>query len=467
LLAKTARAQLQSIRATKPHQYTEALLDYIPRVTPRWVSPIWLAPYIEILTQAIGKPIRAVVAAPPQHGKTESTIHAFPWWLRKSPGRRHAYATYGQERSERVSEKARLVAERDGQTLKFRQDYWHDELTGSAILWTSVGGPFTGEPVDGVLVIDDPTKDRKQADSGAFRQHQIDWFDDVAEPRCHPGASIIVMATRWHPEDLSGVLIKRGWPYLNLKALSDGPLDESGRVKDDPLHRFPGEPLCEARKPREDLLEKKRVNAYTFASLYQGEPRPRGGSVFGEPSYYSELPEKAFKVGYGVDLAYSKSTHADWSVCIELWMENRDGKGADGKPLEPLFYVRGVRRAQVQAPEFLLTIHALQSQRRGPMRWYAAGSERGAGDFIQRKVKALEIQPASGDKFARAQPVSEAWNAGRVLVPSDEPEWLPSFLDEIQNFTGVNDVHDDQVDALAAGYDVLLSAPKYSYGMAQ
>lgn len=465
-IAKVARVYLQAARTNQSAAFTEPLLDYVPRVTPRWVRPDWLAPYAALLERAIREPIRAVVAAPPQHGKTELTIHGFSWWFRKDGKRRHAYATYGQERSERVGAKARIIAERDGIGLRFRNNFWVDEKTGGSVLWTSIGGPFTGEPVDGVLVIDDPIKDRKQADSGVQREQIVDWFNDVAEPRCHPGSSIIVMATRWHPEDLSGVLVKRGWEYLNLKAIAEGKTGPDGIVETDPLRRRAGEPLCESRKPLADLLEKKRVNAYTFASLYQGEPRPRGGVVFGEPSYYDELPTTAYRVGYGIDLAYSRKTHADWSVCVELWKEQLQGVGADGKPLKPLYYVVGVNRAQVQAPEFLLTLRTRQAKHRGPMRWYLSGTEKGSADFIKAKVPELDLRPATVDKFARAQPVAEAWNDGRVLVPQTpedgrEPEWLTVLLDEVKNFTGVDDIHDDQVDALAAAYDVLnMAAPK-------
>jgi predicted phage terminase large subunit-like protein len=49
------------------------------------------------------------------------------------------------------------------------------------------------------------------------------------------------------------------------------------------------------------------------------------------------------------------------------------------------------------------------------------------------------------------------WNLGRILVPGgeDRPEWVDDFLDEVTNFTGVKDAHDDQVDALAAAFDQL------------
>lgn len=403
-----------------------------------------------------------MVAAPPQHGKTELTIHALAWAHHKIPGRRHAYATYAQERSERVANKARLVADRSGIHIDGPSNYWQDSA-GSTVIWTSVKGPLTGEPVDGLLIIDDPTKDRKDAESGVRRADQLDWFDDVAEPRCHQSASIIIMATRWHPDDLSGQLIRRGWQYINLQALADGDTDEDGRVVDDPLRRLPGEPLCEARKTRADLEAKRSTNAYTFASLYQGQPRPRGGTLFGEPHYYDTLPTRGYRVGYGIDLAYSEKKSADWSVLIQAYRVDE----RIGAQVETTFYIVDVIRKQVDAPSFLSSIKATHDARPGPLLWIASGTEKGTAQFVRKHVP-VRVKTASEDKFQRALPAAEAWNAGRILVPSPSlgAEWVDGLLDEVCNFTGVKDAHDDQVDALAAAVLALKFGPEVNAGRA-
>jgi predicted phage terminase large subunit-like protein len=90
------------------------------------------------------------------------------------------------------------------------------------------------------------------------------------------------------------------------------------------------------------------------------------------------------------------------------------------------------------------------------MLWLASGTEQGAAQFIKQKVP-LRVKPATTDKFMRSESVSEAWNLGKVLVPGgdERPLWVDDFLDEVTNFTGVRDAHDDQVDALAAAFRVL------------
>ena len=66
---------------------------------------------------------------------------------------------------------------------------------------------------------------------------------------------------------------------------------------------------------------------------------------------------------------------------------------------------------------------------------------------------------ARNDKFVRAQPVASAWNDGRILLPKNE-NWVNIFLQEIMGFTGVSDLHDDQVDVLSTIYDSLSSTKK-------
>lgn len=423
-------------------------MEFIPRVTPRWEAPTHLKPYIDILEKAPGAGLRIVFAAPPQHGKTESTIHAFAWWMKKFPHLRYAYATYSGDRSARVGRRALRIAEQAEAPLdRANTELWTTREDGQ-VLWTSVGGGMTGEPVDGVIVVDDPLKDRKEAESSTIRQNLKDWYHGVVEARLHPGASVIVMATRWHNDDLSGYLVReQGFTYINLQAIAG-----DKRPAND--NREPGQALWPALHPLEFLQQKQRANPWNFASLFQGEPRPRGGALFHEPHYYTELPTRGFKILYGVDLSYTEKSHADWSVCAELWVI---------PPLRPedrpKVYVRWVDRKQVDAPAFSLTLKARSSTRPGKMYWIASGTELGAASFIQKAGVPLVVRDPKGrDKYTRSLGTSELWNLGDVLVPLDSEAnpWVDDFVDEVTNFTGVKDPCDDQVDALVSGVEEAL-----------
>lgn len=377
-------------------------------------------------------------------------------WSLTKPHLRNAYATYSGARAQRVGRLAQDIASRAGLQLETANlDIWRTK-EGGQTLWTSVGGGMTGEPIDGVALIDDPIKDRKEANSPTVRENHKEWYHGVLETRVHPGASVIAMMTRWHQDDLVGYLVKDlGFTYINLKAIAD----ERRPPGDD---RQPGEPLWPSKRSLAFWQGIRASNEWNFASMYQGEPRPRGGSLFREPTYWSELPGSGFKVSFGVDLSYTEKTHADFSVCVELWaVPPRRGTGEDQGPMGWTMYVVDVQRKQVEAPAFALTLRAKSSQRPGKFWWYASGTEKGSAQFIKAKGIPLTVMDPKGrDKYTRAQQTSELWNAGRILVPADSEAhpWADVFADEVTSFTGVKDLHDDQVDALVAAVDAALTS---------
>jgi predicted phage terminase large subunit-like protein len=304
-----------------------------------------------------------------------------------------------------------------------------------------VGGEVTGRGARQIFV-DDPVKGREVANSQLQRDKVWDWMLDDVKSRESPDASFFLVHTRWNIDDPIGrAQTELGWPGTTLRAIAE-PGDADGRKVGDALWPEKG---WTAERMAE--IEAER-GAYRWASLYQGRPMPRGGALFGEPSYYDALPESGYRVAYGLDLAYTAKTSADWSVCLRLL-------ACDG-----VYYVTEVQRKQVPAPDFMLTLKAMHSEQPGRMLWHIAGAEKGNADFIRRRLPALETKPATADKFARAQDVAAAWNDGKVLLPSSAYcernrgrwDWVDTFISELCAFTGVSDLHDDQVDALASAH---------------
>jgi phage terminase large subunit-like protein len=415
------------------------------KVSPSLHRPKHFAKYIDYLERAPGGGLRVVFSAPPQHGKTECTLHGLVWVALKHPKLRHAYITYSQQRSRIVARRVRRLLADCGVVVEGTLD----EMLlpgGGQILFTSIDGGLTGNPVDGIAVIDDYLKNRKEADSARRREVVLEAEKQAIETRVHPKGSVIVLATRWHPQDLSGTLKEEGWTYLNLPAIAE---------ENDTNGREVGEALFPEMWSISDLLLKKTdVGEFTWAALYQGRPRPKGGKVFHEPTWYTKLPE-AYRGAYGIDLAATAKTNADWSICLELL------RAETSDPERPLFYVRHVDRAQVEAPSFALTLKARSVQRRGwRMMWRACGMEKGAAQFIQKQGIPVVVEQPPGDKLVSATAVSAAWNDHRVLVPDpevfpDAQKWLFAFLDIVGNFTGTGKEHDDDVDALGNAHALL------------
>lgn len=432
----------------------ERFWAFFRRVNPHLLEPWHFRAYVQRVLQAVGGDLRLVFAAPPQHGKTEVTLALIAFLVLEHPGRRWAYITYSQKRANTVSRKFRRLLAAAGEvacgTLAVTV-----LPGGGQILFTSIDGGITGEPVDGGAWIDDPYKNRKEADSAQRRAVVEETYREAIETRVHPGASIFLLATRWHPQDLSGVLTKgepesQPWEYINLPAIAENDNDPNGRKT--------GEPLFPEKWSLEALLRKKRqVLDFAWAALYQGRPRPKGGKIFHEPTFYTRLPV-TYRGCFGLDLAYTAKTTGDWSICLELWREER------GAGQLPLYYVVWVDRAQVEPPEFGLTLKARKVKRpRFRMHWRASGTERGSAAFFRKAGLPVEVHNPPGDKLVGVQHAAPAWNDGRILVPDPElfdgvEGWLYPFLDILANFTGSGKEHDDDADALGTAFDELEKA---------
>lgn len=425
-LRERAAAELELRRR---RTLAESLLDFVPRVTPRWERPEHLAPIVRMLEQAEHEPVRALVSVPPRHGKTELLLHAIAWWLRRHPEQTVVYASYSADIARSKSRLARDYARAAGVRIRDDSSALTEWRTpeGGGLLATGVGGPLTGHGCH-LLIVDDPHKNRQDAESQTIRDMVHGWFTSTAMSRIEPGGSAIVVHTRWHGDDLVGRLESdqdTHWELINLPAI-----DSDGAA------------LWPSRWPV-DAIRKRcaEVGEYDAASLYYGNPRPRGGVVFGDPCYYEELPSSGYRIGIGIDLAYSKKTKADYSVAVVVY------------ECGGLYYVADVIRKQVRSDEFATFLAELRSKYRSVTpRWYCSGTELGVADLLRSLGGPVNAQTTQADKFVRSQPAAAAWNNSKVLIPRAAP-WLSTFVAEVTGFTGVNDPHDDQVDAFAAAFD--------------
>lgn len=452
LSAAWIRKTFSGQRATRARvnrtEHVLGLQEFIPHVTPRWHSPEHLRPLTDKLESVLDQQIELVVSVPPRHGKTETILHWIAWLLLRDPTLRIAYISYAHNFAGKQARKARKITARAGVSMgKINQlGYWDTEA-GGCVQATGVRGQLTGEGFH-LIIVDDPVKNRREAESATIRTSSWEGFQNDIYTRqepanaTHVGTSVIVVQTRWHKDDIAGHCIREGFEVVNLPALD--PANDNALAPD--------------MWPRETLLKiKRRVGPYAWASLYQGSPRPRGGAVFKEPTYYDprQLPATG-RVGIGVDLAYTKKTYADHSVALALMQSGANENG------DPIFYVVDVESRQLEAPQFCQVLARFAKRWAGaPILWHASGTEIGSAQFIQKEVPRLRVANASADKFSRSQDVAAAWNDGRILIPgspSDDtstPEWVDRFVEVVCSFTGLDDPEDDEVDALASAHTAL------------
>lgn len=238
---------------------------------------------------------RIIIDMPPQSGKTESAvIWAAFWWLCRNPTKKLMIISYGidlaMERGERIRNLVRDYGARYGLFLDPASKAKHrwKVTTGGALRCFGIKTGITGNPGDAVWV-DDPIKSRAEAESIAYRNAVHNAYSGDILSRLAPGAPIIIIATRWHEDDLSGRRIREDgttakggrWEHIHLPAICDS--------ADDPLGRKPGQPLphpSDEIEPEdtESLLrhwheKRSGSTARDWAALYQGDPRPTEGAL--------------------------------------------------------------------------------------------------------------------------------------------------------------------------------------------
>lgn len=419
--------------AYAPH--ADGLLDFVAATTPRFVPPRHLAPVAALLERARrGVRVRALISAPPRHGKTELLLHTIPWWLRARPHDTVGYISYGAQFAHGKSRMARGYAAAAG--FEARPDF--DTVAecrnaeGGGWLATGIDGPLTGKGLN-LLLLDDPHKDRVEAESLLARNRVEEWTRGTALTRLEPDASALIFQQRWTDDDIYGRLARDGgWEVINLPALDAD-----------------GTPLWPERWSRE-ALEALRVEIgeYNWWSQYMGEPRPRGGRVFGDPVRYVEPDKAGARIVLAVDGAGTESDRSDYSAALALAMKG-DGATQSADVLE-------VWRDRLEPPVVAARLAEFQARHAAGNAMVIEASR--DGKAIAKALRginpALHIVewPPIGDKFTRAQPVAAAWNTSRVRVPLHAP-WVADFLAEVGKFTGVGDRHDDQIDALSMAWN--------------
>lgn len=454
--------------------------DYICENFPHEPPPEHVQPIIELVERARHERIKVCLSMPPRHAKTVTLLRALGWWLKHEPSDTCAYYSYSDTQARSKSRLARAWAAKAGVELDRSSKNVAEWRTtrGGGVLAGGLRGGLTGQGVSGLFIVDDPFKNREEADSELIRERVYEAFNEVVFTRLE-GASVIVVHTRWHEDDLIGRLMKEeGWEVINLPAIAEDPDEDTTSpfsvtgVCADILGREPGEALWPTRFSAEELRAiKRQIGEWSFAALYQGRPRPRGSSVFNEPARF-QLPAGGLmpwacstsaartewanflegkRLAIAVDPAASEKTVADYSVAGVMAFD-AIGPGMNTWLLD-------VMRGQWTIPKLVGKLRALQS------RWGALLVVEAVGGFkavpqmlkhVDPNLRIVTISPST-DKFQRAQGCAAAWNAQRFHVPIG-PDWVDPFLSEVLSFTGVKDLHDDQVDMISHGWNAMAIA---------
>ncbi|GBR27590.1 phage terminase large subunit TerL [Komagataeibacter oboediens DSM 11826] len=402
---------------------------------------------------------RLMVFMPPRHGKSELTSKRFPaWFLGRNPTKQIITASYGATLAQGFGRDVRnIVASPEFGALfpgvgvasdSAARDNWHTNK-GGVYTAMGVGGGLTGKGAH-VALIDDPVKDRQDAESPIIREAAWDWYRSVLRTRLMPNGAIVLVLTRWHPDDLAGRLLAEmengtgeEWEVLSLPAICNSDHDA--------LHRGIGEALWPKVFPVAELKNiEKSIGPREWSALYQQNPTPGEGTLF----KVAMIPVVAAapKTGQMVrrwDLAATRQVGTrdpDWTVGVKLL------KADDGR-----FYILDVVRLRGDPAEVEAAILNTAAQDGGEVRIILPQDPGQAGvaqvQYLTRKLSGYTVDSIreTGDKATRAAPFSSQTNVGNVCLV--KAPWNRAYLEELAAFP--SGAHDDQVDASAGAFDAL------------
>jgi predicted phage terminase large subunit-like protein len=298
---------------------------------------------------------------------------------------------------------------------------------------------LTGRGGD-IFIIDDPTK-ANDANSQVALQASNEWFRNTALSRLNDQSKSLVVVTqqRLHSDDLSGVLIERGWPSLVIPAIATEAQEYA--LSDGEVYHRPAGELLQPDRDRPEAIEeiKLSVGSRIFAAQYQQNPTPPEGNMIKAcwlRRYASIPPRKKFRsMVLSCDPAGKAGIKNDYTAMTLV--------GIDAKEM----YLLHVGRGHWSVLEMQKRITALASQ------WEAThiiiedtASGMGLVQLLKEQTQLPVIgQHSTDNKETRLSRHQGRFEAGRILLPVEAP-WLADFENELLAFPSGR--YDDQVDAL-------------------
>lgn len=277
--------------------------------------------------------------------------------------------------------------------------------------------------VHNCMIIDDPIKNAKEAQSKTVRDTIWDEWESTLSTRLHKGASVIVIMTRWHEDDMIGRLLDTSpydWVRLRLPAIAED--------KDDLLGREIGEPLCaELGYDKEwAAFKKEEVGSRTWASLYQQRPTVAQGNIFKRQwiNYFDNKDNKYFDdMLMSWDMTFKDSEEGDY-VVGQVWGK----KGSE-------YYLVDQIREQL---DFTNSLKAVENMARKYPRCRRILIEDKANgpaiiNTLKRKVSGIIPITPKESKEARAFSVTPFFEAGNVYLYNKLP-YLDELVDELVGF---------------------------------
>lgn len=428
---------------------------------------------------------RLMIFAPPRYGKSEIVSRRLPAYiLGRNPDAPIITASYGADLAKRMNRDVQRIIDSD----EYRRIFPQTRLSGKNIRTIAGGswlrnsdefevveynGYYRGAGVGGAItgmgmkwgIIDDPFKNRQDANSIAIRQGVWDWYVSTFRTRLAPGGGILITVTRWHEDGLEARLLELArnnpkadqWTVLSFPAIAEEPV-----ASYDP--RRPGEVLWPGRYSPDELEATKIASgSYDWNSLYQQNPTPISGGIFKKHYWRYWKPKRVSLPPVSVRTADDDIIQIEAIDLPDSFDEQMQSWDCSFKDTKTSNFVAGQVWGKRGANKFLLDYKKERLDIIGTMagiqywdaKWPKAIAklieDKANGpaviQMLHSKVAGLIAVEPEGGKIARANAVAPEVEAGNVFLPHPALySWVDELIGNCAAFPNV--ANDDDVDTL-------------------
>lgn len=417
---------------------------------------------------------RLMILEPPQNGKSEQVSRRFPAYvLGRDPNKRIIACSYSDKLAQDMSRDVQKIMDSreygelfpdsrlaEASDTEKRTQGQFDVVGGRGYyIAASIMGSITGKTSD-IGIIDDPIKNRAEAESEVYRDRVWDQYQSAFATRQfgNKGAIVICM-TPWHEDDLRGRLLKQAaehpdaeqWVVLTFPAIAE----------EDEVHRHKGEALWPSKYPLAELRKRRAgLGEYDWSALYGLKPAPSGGGLFKEEWFTNKFVDAVptqVRRARGWDTAASTKDGSDYTVGVRI-------AEAHG-----IFYIEDVKRGQWTpgVVDAQIKLCAELDGKACAVREEKEGGSAGQA-VIDARTKTLagwnyEGVTITGSKVVRSKPFRVQCEAGNVRIVRGP--WNTEYISELCGFPTAK--HDDQVDGSSCAFNaVLLEPPPFDFATA-
>lgn len=472
------------------------VLRFMPTYKAGWVHQD-ICRRLEKFVEAIerGESPRLILAMPPRAGKSLLASDMFPSWaLGKHPEWEIISTSYavtlpiGFSRNikTRLQEPSYKVVFPATELRADAQAVEQWKLTaGGGYRAAGVGGGITGMGAN-ILIIDDPFADDEDAQSDNNRQKVKDWFTSTAMTRLAPNSGVLIIATRWHDDDLSGhclTLMRElreegvpedeldNWELISYPALAEADeyLFPDGSIQRDPadipegarLLRLEGEALHPERYDATALRRKKNtMPPRQWNAMFQQNPVPDDGEFFSKDMFRFEIGLAGTRDEYTFitawDVAIGEKRRNDWTVGVVAAIDSNNNLHIVDMVRGRLGTMEIVNAVCDFIEKYDCAVFGMEHGQIKMTLWPLILEE-----MRKRRISCSindDLKPIN-DKETRATPLRGLMQTGRVYFPvASQAPWVERAMGEMLRFP--SGTHDDIVDALAWAARMFRTAPR-------